>query len=902
MGGAPDLEARAVGVDSGSEGTKYKVYTFEEAYEGALAYFYGDVYAAANWVKKYALKDSQENLYETSPEQMHHRIAYEIARVEANYPNPMSEEDVFSLLDRFRYIVPQGGPMAGIGNDRQVVSLSNCFVIGNGADSYGGILQTDEEQVQLMKRRGGVGHDLSHLRPAKAPVNNSALNSTGVVSFMGRYSNSTREVAQDGRRGALMLSVSVKHPDAESFVDAKLLEGKVTGANISVRIDDEFMHAVKEGRHYVQQFPVDSANPSVRKEIDAGALWKKIVHNAWKSGEPGVLFWDTILRESVPDCYADLGYETVSTNPCGEVPLCRDDSCRLLLQNLYGYVNNPFTDSAEFDWGLFSTHVDNAQRMMDDIVDLEIEKMDSILNKINLDSEPEEIKAVERNLWTRMRHKAVEGRRTGLGTNGEGDMLAALGLRYGSPEGTDFSVRVHKTMALQAYRTSVEMAKERGPFGIYDASREEGNPFIQRLAEADSGLAEDMKVHGRRNIALLTISPGGTTSSQTQTTYGIEPLFQPVYERRRKVNPNDPNVKVDFVDVTGDSWEKFGMVHSPFREWMRANGYDVGEFDILAEESFKNDEKAKQLEERLAELVSKSPYHNATANDIDWVAKVRHQGAVQKWVDHSISATTNVPADATEDLVSRVYQTAWESGCKGVTVYRDCSRDGVLLTGKEKKKEGGIEAVGFTNSPISVPAIMPSVKIRQPTHMGNMHTQIVVDPRNEYTSNEVFSQLGNAGSEEAAEMEALGRLTSYILRHGHPIGDVIAQLKSIGSGDGMVTRDGGIKSIPQGFARTLMKFEVARDLYGVENILLGKVDLEEVDGRVSDFLRTGKDDYEGSRLPEEIEGKEKSVGEPKEVLTNGNNNGFSMKCPNCSSKLIPQGGCPTCPSCGWSKC
>lgn len=652
-----------------------KTYSFDEAFEASLKYFDGDELAARVWVNKYALKDSYGNIYEQTPADMHRRIANEIARIEKKYPNPLTAEEVFGLLDHFKYLVPAGSPMTGIGNSYQVASLSNCFVIGldGSADSYGAILRIDEEQVQLMKRRGGVGHDMSMLRPKGSPVNNSALTSTGLVPFMERYSNSTREVAQDGRRGALMLSVSIKHPDSEAFIDAKMTEGKITGANVSVRIDDDFMRAAIEDKTYMQQFPVDAENPRVKKEISAKNLWQKIVHNAWKSAEPGVLFWDTILRESIPDCYADLGFRTVSTNPCGEIPLCPYDSCRLLAINLYSYVVNPFTEGAYFDFNLFEKHVRIAQRMMDDIVDLELEKIDKILEKIKSDPETDEVKEAEYHLWEKIRYKSGLGRRTGLGITAEGDMVAAMGLRYGTQEATDFAVDVHKHLALNAYRSSVEMAKERGAFAIYDAKREKDNPFITRIKEADPALYADMEKNGRRNIALLTIAPTGTTSLMTQTTSGIEPVFMPVYKRRRKVNPGDPDVHVDFIDEVGDAFEEYIVYHKKFVEWMQINGIDT---------------KKRYTSEEIDALVAKSPYYKATANDVDWLMKVRMQGAIQKWVDHSISVTVNLPSGVDEALVNKLYVEAWRSGCKGCTIYRDGSRAGVMVaaTNKDKKK------------------------------------------------------------------------------------------------------------------------------------------------------------------------------------------------------------------------
>jgi ribonucleoside-diphosphate reductase alpha chain len=648
-------------------------YSHEEAVNESISYFNGDELAARVWANKYALKDSFGNLYEKSPDDMHRRLAKEIRRVELKYKNPLSEELIYNVLKDFKYIVPQGGPMTGIGNDYQIASLSNCFVIGNDglSDSYGGIMKIDQEQVQLMKRRGGVGHDLSHIRPKGTPVLNSALTSTGVVPFMERYSNSTREVAQDGRRGALMLSISIKHPDSGKFIDAKLESGKVTGANVSVKLTDEFMKAVESNTAFRQQYPIVSDKPKFIKEIDAVQLWTKIIHNAWKSAEPGVLFWDTIIRESVPDCYADLGFATVSTNPCGEIPLCPYDSCRLLAINLFSYVDEPFTNKASFNFDLYKEHVGLAQRMMDDIIDLELEKIDAIIEKIDTDPETEELKRVERNLWTNIRKKSEEGRRTGIGITAEGDMLAGLGLRYGSEEATNFSVEVHKTLALEAYKSSTYLAKERGPFSIYNAEREKNNPFILRMKESDPVMYNNMVKFGRRNIALLTIAPTGTTSLMTQTTSGIEPIFSVFYKRRRKVNPNDLDVKVTFKDEVGDSWEEFIVFHHKFVDWLKLNGYDPNNVTRMGEDEINS-------------IIEKSPYYKATANDVDWVAKVRMQGAIQKWVDHSISVTINLPSDAREELVSELYLTAWKSGCKGATVYRDGSRNGVLIAGKNE--------------------------------------------------------------------------------------------------------------------------------------------------------------------------------------------------------------------------
>ena len=673
-----------------------RTFTYDEAFEASLKYFNGDELAARVWVNKYAMKDSFGNIYEQSPADMHWRIANEVARIEQKYANPMSAQEVFDLIDKFRYIIPAGSPMTGIGNNYQIASLSNCFVIGleGDADSYGAIMRIDEEQVQLMKRRGGVGHDLSHIRPKGSPVNNSALTSTGLVPFMERYSNSTREVAQDGRRGALMLSVSIKHPDSESFIDAKMTEGKVTGANVSVKITDEFMRAAVEDKPFIQQFPIESSNPDVTKEISAKKLWEKIVHNAWKSAEPGVLFWDTIIRESLPDCYADLGFRTVSTNPCGEIPLCPYDSCRLLSINLYSYVENPFTPEAKFNFDLFRRHVAAAQRIMDDIVDLELEKIDLIMKKVADDPQSMEVKGAETHLWEKIKSKSGKGRRTGVGITAEGDMLAALGLRYGSQEATDFSVEVHKTLALAAYRSSVTMAQERGAFEVFDAAREANNPFMLRIKEADEQLYNDICQYGRRNIACLTIAPTGTTSLMTQTTSGIEPVFMPVYMRRRKVNPNDEAVHVDFVDEVGDSFEEYIVYHRKFLTWMEVNGIDTTK---------------KYSQEEIDQLVARSPYYKATANDVDWLMKVRMQGAIQKWVDHSISVTVNLPADVDEALVNKLYVEAWRSGCKGCTIYRDGSRSGVMISvSKKEKKEGAGNSVPPCKHP-EVTEVRPQV-------------------------------------------------------------------------------------------------------------------------------------------------------------------------------------------------
>ncbi len=785
-----------------------KTFTYDEAFQKSLEYFKGDELAARVWMNKYALKDSFGNLFENSPDMMHKRIASEIARIENKYPNAMSEEEVYGLLKDFRYIVPQGSPMTGIGNNFQIASLSNCFVIGNDgpSDSYGAIMKIDQEQVQLMKRRGGVGHDLSHIRPGGSPVLNSALTSTGVVPFMERYSNSTREVAQDGRRGALMLSISIKHPDSENFIDAKMETGKVTGANVSVRMDNEFMKAVAENKPYVQQYPIDSDDPVYKKEIDANKLWEKIVHNAWRSAEPGILFWDTITAESVADCYADLGYKTVSTNPCGEIPLCPYDSCRLLAINLYGYVDNPFTENAKFNFGLFKSHVHKAQRMMDDIIDLEIEKIDAIITKIDNDPESEEIKGVERKLWEKIRKKAEEGRRTGVGITAEGDMLAALGLTYGTDNAVDFSVEVHKTIAIEAYRSSTILAKERGAFGIFDIQREKDNPFINRLKNEDPDLYENMEKYGRRNISLLTIAPTGTTSLMTQTTSGIEPVFLPVYKRRRKVNPNDKGSVISFIDEVGDSWEEYNVFHHKFITWLEVNGYD-------------SDEVRTYSDKKVNELVKKSPYYKATSNDVDWEAKVKMQGLLQKWVDHSISVTINLPSDVKEDLVKKLYLTAWQSGCKGVTVYRDGSRSGVLISNEEKKKTNAASSADLSKSKPVRPRVLEAdilrfmhnnekwiafvgIKDERPYEIftGRQDDEMFPIPRKitkgtiiknksedgetrydfQYTDKYGYKNtLGGLSHQFNKEYWNYAKLISGVLRHGMPIPDVLDLVNSL---------------------------------------------------------------------------------------------------------------------------
>jgi ribonucleoside-diphosphate reductase alpha chain len=833
-----------------------KTYSFEEANEKSLKYFNGDELAAKVWVSKYALKDSQGYLYEVTPDDMHRRLAKEIARIENNYENPLKEGEVYEVLKEFKYIVPQGGPMSGIGNNHQIASLSNCFVIGNDkpADSYGGIMKIDQEQVQLMKRRGGVGHDLSHVRPKGSPVLNSALTSTGVVPFMERYSNSTREVAQDGRRGALMLSISIKHPDAESFINAKLEQGKVTGANISVKIDDEFMKAVVENKLYLQTFPVDSNNPTVKRETDARKLWNKIIHNAWKSAEPGILFWDTIIRESIPDCYADKGFKTVSTNPCGEIPLCPYDSCRLLAINLYSYVDHPFTSQARFDFHLFKKHVAIAMRIMDDIIDLELEKIDAILGKINADPEDEEVKRVERRLWENISKKAKEGRRTGVGITAEGDMLAALGLRYGSEDAIDFSAEVHKTLAIEAYRSSVVLARERGPFSIYEASKEVGNPFIERVKLEDPGLYDDMVKYGRRNLALLTVAPTGTTSLMTQTTSGIEPVFMPVYKRRRKVNPNDNNVNVTFTDEVGDKWEEFVVFHHKFETWLTINGYDI--------------EKVKTYnQEQIDELVTKSPYNKATSNDVDWVSKVKMQGIIQKWVDHSISVTINLPNDATEDLVAELYITAWKSGCKGVTVYRDGSRAGVLVSNEPPKIETtkrpkilDCDIIRFKNNDENWIAFVGVLENRPyeiftgladeemfPIPKSILKGKIIKNKAEDGTTRYDFqytdkygyrNTLGGLSHMFNKEFWNYAKLISGVLRHGMPIIDVVNLVSSL------------------------------------------RLD--------SDTINTWKN------------GVERAL---RKYIPDGTKAKPGIKCPSCGAEsLIYQEGCLICTSCGASKC
>ena len=844
------------------ESKEYKIYSVEEVKEATIKYFNGDQLAADVWMNKYALKDSDGNIFELTPDDMHHRIASEIARIEKRYPNPMTEEEVFEVLKDFRYIVPQGSPMAGIGNDFQISSLSNCFVIGtNGqSDSYGAIMKIDQEQVQLMKRRGGVGHDLSHIRPAGSPVKNCALTSTGVVPFMERYSNSTKEVAQDGRRGALMMSISINHPDSESFIDSKMEQGRITNANVSVRISDDFMKAVKEGKPFVQKYPVDSDSPLYTKEIDAKRLWDKIIHNAWQSAEPGVLFWDTITRESIPDCYADLGFKTLSTNPCGEIPLCAYDSCRLLAMNLYSYVEHPFTDKARFNAELFAKHVAIAQRIMDDIIDLEIEKIDAILEKVYSDPESDEVKRCEVELWKNIRRKALQGRRTGIGITAEGDMLAALGKRYASDEAIEFSTSVQKLLAFEAYKSSVNLAKERGAFEVFDAKREENNPFINRLRAMDENFYQDMVKYGRRNIAMLTIAPTGTVSICTQTTSGIEPVFMVSYKRRRKVNPNDKNAKVSFTDAEGNSFEEYNVFHPKFMTWLEVNGYNVEEVKAYEDE-------------KLQEIIAKSPYYKATANDIDWVSKVKMQGEMQKWVDHSISVTVNIPAETTEELVSQIYLTAWECGCKGMTIYRDGSRTGVLVSNKKEEKKNAENDIIETHSPIRPKTLECDVVRFQNNYekwiafvgkINNKPYEIFLGKQDDFYLPpfvETAWITKNKGEEGRSRydlqfqdkqgykvtIEGLSRsfspefwnyakLISGILRHGMPISNVVTLIQNLS-----VDED-NINAWKNGIARALKRY-------------------------IPD----------GTKVDKEV-------------------------CPTCGDALVYEDGCKHCKNCGYSKC
>lgn len=850
-----------------------QTYTYDEAFRASLEYFDGDELAARVWVNKYALKDSFGNIYEQSPRDMHHRIAAEIARIEQKYPNPLTEDEVFSLLDHFRYLVPAGSPMTGIGNDFQIASLSNCFVIGidGNADSYGAILKLDEEQVQLMKRRGGVGHDLSGIRPKGSPVKNSALTSTGIVPFMERYSNSTREVAQDGRRGALMLSISVRHPEAEDFIDAKMTEGKITGANVSVKLDDEFMQCATEGRPYHQQFPIDADKPFVEKDIDAAALWRKIVHNAWKSAEPGVLFWDTILRESIPDCYADLGFRTVSTNPCGEIPLCPYDSCRLLAVNLYSYVEHPFTPQAEFNFELFKQHVAMAQRLMDDIIDLEQEKIDRIIKKIQSDPQSEEVKHTELHLWEKIKYKTAQGRRTGVGITAEGDMIAALGLRYGTEEATDMAVKVQRTLALSAYRSSVKMAKERGAFPVYDTAREAKNPFILRIREYDAELYAEMQQYGRRNIACLTIAPTGTTSLMTQTTSGIEPVFMPVYKRRRKVNPNDPQVHVDFVDETGDSFEEFIVYHPKFLTWMKVQGLDT---------------EKRYTQEEVDELVARSPYYKATANDVDWLMKVRMQGAIQKWVDHSISVTVNLPNQVDEELVNRLYVEAWRSGCKGCTIYRDGSRAGVLVsTQKTDKKEKKEEEEKGSKAAM----LLPQVTERRPSELecdvvrfqNNKEKWVAFVGLLDGYPYEIFTGLQD--DEEGIVLPKTvtkGRIIKRILPDGSKRYDFQFQNKR------------GYKMTVEGLSEKFNKeyWNYAKLISGV---LRYRMPIENVVKLVNSLQ------LESENINTWKVGVSRAL---KKYVTDGTE-AKGQKCPNCGHEtLVYQEGCLICKHCGASRC
>jgi ribonucleoside-diphosphate reductase alpha chain len=839
-----------------------RTYTYDEAFKSALEYFKGDELAARVWVNKYALKDSYGKIYELNPDHMHHRIAGEIARIEKKYANPMSEAEVYEYLKDFRYIVPQGSPMTGIGNNFQIASLSNCFVIGNGADSYGGIMKTDQEQVQLMKRRGGVGHDLSHVRPMGSPVLNSALSSTGVVPFMERYSNSTREVAQDGRRGALMLSISIRHPDSEKFIDAKLEQGKVTGANVSVKIDDEFMQAVVNGTNYVQQYPVDSPNPTFKKEINARELWKKIVHNAWKSAEPGILFWDTIIKESVPDCYAEYGFKTVSTNPCGEIPLCPYDSCRLLAINLYGYVEEPFTPNAKFNFNLFRKHAGIAQRFMDNIIDLEIEKIEAILKKIENDPEDHEIKRVEKKLWENIRIKTEEGRRTGIGITAEGDMLAALGIRYGSDDAIDFSVEVHKTLALEAYRSSTLMAKERGSFPVFDWQLEKNNPFILRLKKEDEKLYQDMMKFGRRNIALLTIAPTGTTSLMTQTTSGIEPVFMPVYKRRRKVNPNDTHVKVAFIDDIGDHWEEYNVFHHKFMTWLEKNGYNL-------------DEVIHYDDNQIQELVAKSPYYKATSGDVDWMKKVHMQGEIQKWVDHSISVTINLPENATEDLVGDLYVNAWKSGCKGCTVYRENSRSGVLVSNKKDKKERVLSEI---DQLLKRPKILEAEIIRFKNNNESWIAFIGLLDNRPY---EIFTGLQEEDMFPIPKSITKGRIIKNQDDEGNTRYDF------------QYTDKYGYKNTLGGLSHQFNK-EYWNYAKLFSSVLRYGMPIADVVNLISSLQ------LDSETINTWKNGVERAL---KKYIPNGTLAKTGQKCPSCgAASLIYQEGCLTCTSCGTSKC
>lgn len=840
-----------------------KTYSYQEAERASLEYFEGDELAARVWITKYALKDSEGNLYEKSPAQMIQRIAKEIARIEQKYPNPLSENELIDLLEGFRYIVPQGSPMTGIGNYLQIASLSNCFVVGidGNSDSYGGIFKIDEEQVQLMKRRGGVGHDLSHIRPKGSPVKNSALTSTGLVPFMERFSNSTREVAQGGRRGALMLTVSISHPDSEDFIDAKLEQGKITGANVSVRIGDDFMKAATNNEDFLLRYPTDSAKPSFTKEIKAKQLWDKIIHNAWKSAEPGVLFWDTILKESIPDCYADLGFKTLSTNPCGEIPLCAYDSCRLLAINLYSYVKNPFTPKASFDFELFAKHVKYAQRIMDDIIDLEAEKIDAILQKIESDPESDDVKRTERELWEKIRKKTLLGRRTGIGITAEGDMIAAMGLRYGTEEATHFAVEVQKTLALNAYRGSVELAKQRGAFEIYDAQREVNNPFIQRIKEADPKLYEEMVQVGRRNIALLTIAPTGSTSIMTQTSSGIEPVFMPVYLRRRKINPSDKDAQVDWVDEMGDSWEEYIVYHHKFLTWMKVNGYDTSK---------------KYSQKEIEQLIAKSPYYKATANDVNWVEKVKMQGAIQKWVDHSISVTINLPEDTTEELVNELYVTAWRSGCKGCTVYREGSRAGVLVSTSEKEKK--VVSTPTSQDPLVRPTALDADVVR---FQNNKEKWIAFVGLKDGKPYEIFTGLND---------EDEGILVPKSVSQGK----IIKNYDEDGTKhyDFQFQNKRGLKVTIEGLD---LKFNPEFWNYAklISGVLRYGMPIEQVVNLVQGL------DLDDESISTWKNGVERAL---RKYIVSGQKAG-GQKCPNCGQEtLVYQEGCLICTNCGSSKC
>ncbi len=841
-----------------------KKYSFEEAFEESLTYFNGDELAARVFVNKYALKDSYGNIYENSPVQMHKRIASELARIDKKYQNPLSFDKIYDLLKDFKYIIPQGSPMSGIGNNFQLVSLSNCFVIGydkGGADSYGGIMKMDQEQVQLMKRRGGVGHDLSHIRPKGSPVFNSALTSTGIVPFMERYSNSTREVAQDGRRGALMLTLKTKHPDAEDFIDAKLEQGKISGANISVKVDDEFMKAVEADTTYNQQYPLDSSNPTYTKQIKARKLWDKVIHNAWKSAEPGVLFWDTIINESVADSYADLGFRTVATNPCGEIPLCPYDSCRLLAINLYSYVNEPFTDNAKFDFDKFKEHSAYAQRFMDNIIDLELEKIDGIIAKIDADPEDAEVKYTERRLWEKIKEKAVQGRRTGIGITAEGDMLAALGLVYGTDDAIDFSVEVHKTLALGVYRASVDLAKERGAFPIFDAKKEENNPYINRLKEQDADLYTDMVKYGRRNISLLTIAPTGSTSILSQTSSGIEPVFMPYYRRRRKVNPNDPDVTISFTDESGDTWEEYAVFHHKFITWLEVKGYNV-------------DEVKAYSEEKLEDVFKKSPYYKATSKDVNWINKVHMQGKIQKWVDHSISVTINLPEDTKEELVSDLYLTAWKSGCKGLTVYREGSRDGVLISNKKKK-----EAKSEVEEEVKKrPKILDAEVVR---FFNNKQHWIAFIGLKDGRPYEIFT-----GIDEPEYLPIPKTITKgFIIKEKSEDEGKRYDFKYINKAGFHVTIEGlSYKFDPEYWNYAKLISGVLRHEMPIEKVvqLVSSLHLK------SDNLNTWKN------------GVLRSL---KRYIQDGTKAHKGAKCPKCGGEhLVYQEGCLTCQDCGYSKC